>query len=203
MDYKEIAIARTIKGRILSGHYLSDQQLPSVLRFAAEFKVLPTSIQKAFDVLEEERFVSVVPRVGSFVVYNNGHSQKYLVEDILRKRINSHVYEYFLPTRRELELEFSISRTELNFILASLEEESLVHRDGSGTIYAGKDGKERYLSMLFRREFPNGAKRWQVAETDNSLYRRLLRNGVLQTLIPANPVAVELGREWGTRNKKS
>jgi len=192
--YRTSSIAQIIEGRIVNGYYQSGQRLPSIPRFATEFKVSSATFRKVIDHLEEEGLISVVPRVGTFVVYNNGYAQPNKTVSILRERINTGAYEYFLPTRGELESEFGVSRTGLKHILDELEDGGLIQRDGSGIIYAGGDGKKRYLLMLFHQEFPNGTTRSQFARQNYTLYRRFSRNGLLGEVIPANPKAVEHGK---------
>ena len=132
------------------------------------------------------------------------------IAEIIETRIWNGYYRpnQKLPNNCRLSVELKVPVVVVQSALQQLKESSLVlvvPRVGSYVIAGvGESEKERYLSISFHRRFPNGTNRGRLAEYHNAFYRQLLRNGLLETLIPdADPADVERGRELGRRNKKS
>ena len=98
-------------------------------------------------------------------------------------------YDCALPPRDQLKRTYGLSDYSLNKILINLKEDGLIIRGyghGEATHYIGSYGKERYFSMLFTQRYPNGIAKGQLFYEDEAFYRRLLRNGMLQRLVPGD-----------------
>ena len=194
----------TMRSRISSGYYQEDYKLPNQAQLSVELGLPIQHVRHVLYELEKDGLIVIVPRKGSFIP--NGHVSLpiKIAEYIIRERVHSGTYEFRLPSRYTLERDFGLSSNELNLVLGNFENEGLIHREKGSTIfYIGAYGKERYLTAKFHREFPNGIKRGKLSKHHNAFYRHLLRSGMLENLVPADPVAVERGREWGRRNRKN
>ena len=73
-----LQLADLIKSEILSGKYKINEKLPSVREFALEFQVNPNTVQKALQILEEEKLIITDRTNGKFVAgsTNQIESQK-------------------------------------------------------------------------------------------------------------------------------
>lgn len=60
-------VVNQIKNGIISGQYENGQALPSVRGMAAELRISSLTVKKAYDLLEEEGFVTTVHGKGTFV----------------------------------------------------------------------------------------------------------------------------------------
>ncbi len=70
-----IEIARRYREYITLGVYKEGEKLPSVREAAGELSVNPNTIAKAYALLEEEGYISALPKKGAFVTYN-GEAKK-------------------------------------------------------------------------------------------------------------------------------
>lgn len=72
LDYKDKRplhqqIEDGIKGLIINGIMLSDEQLPSVRELSVSLTVNPNTVQKAYKQLESDGFIYSVPGKGSYI----------------------------------------------------------------------------------------------------------------------------------------
>ena len=71
-----IEIADRYEKYITLGVIKNGEKLPSVRTAAAELRVNPNTVQKAYSLLEEKGIVSSMPKKGAFVTYNNEKVEK-------------------------------------------------------------------------------------------------------------------------------
>lgn len=91
-----LQIARHLRGEILRGKYLPDQQIPSVRQLATEAAVNPNTMQKALTLLEEEDLLYTRGTVGRFVTAD---------ADVLhaaRERMRREVVGHWLTEAKEM-----------------------------------------------------------------------------------------------------
>ena len=93
-----LQIARHLRGNILNGSYLPDQQIPSVRQLATEAAVNPNTVQKALTLLEEEGLVCTRGTVGRFVTTDAG------VLDAAREKKRREVVARWLTEAKEIGL---------------------------------------------------------------------------------------------------
>lgn len=72
LDYKDKRplhqqIEDGIKGLVINGIMLSDEQLPSVRELSVSLTVNPNTVQKAYKQLESDGFIYSVPGKGSYI----------------------------------------------------------------------------------------------------------------------------------------
>lgn len=53
-----------------------NEKLPSVREAAAELRVNPNTVQRAYSVLEEKGFIRSIPKKGAFVIFNYEQTDK-------------------------------------------------------------------------------------------------------------------------------
>jgi 2-aminoadipate transaminase len=63
------AIARTIRGRIVSGSYTPGQRIPSIREFAKEFNCNKLTVHRAFELLKQESLIDNRVGSGSYVSF--------------------------------------------------------------------------------------------------------------------------------------
>ncbi|MFA7436484.1 MAG: winged helix-turn-helix domain-containing protein [Bacilli bacterium] len=83
MLYQEIALEykKYIKLKVFN----YGDKLPSVRQIATEFGINPNTVNKSFQVLEEEGYIKIYPKKGAFVIYEdkNDNMDQYLNNQIL------------------------------------------------------------------------------------------------------------------------
>ena len=88
-NYKRLIISKTIQ----NGEYL-----PSCRELAKELGVNPNTVARAYAVLEEEKFVTVLPKKGAYVSYGEDGKRNL---DELKRHLNELRNEGF--TKEEIE----------------------------------------------------------------------------------------------------
>ena len=180
---KHPGITRTIRDRITSEQYKPGDKLPTVREFKREFEVSSGTIIKAIKPLVSEGLVSIRIPLGTYVTSNKESPEQSLREYMIW------TYDCALPPRDQLKRTYGLSDYSLNKIFIKLKEDGLIirtHGQGGAMNYIGTYGKERYFSMLFRQRYPNGIAKGQLFYEDEAFYRRLLRNGMLERLVPGD-----------------
>lgn len=74
---QQSGVTAAIMQRVIEGRYKPGSQLPSRRDLAVEFGTSTITIQRAFERLTEEGFLSTVPREGTFVATNPPHTCAY------------------------------------------------------------------------------------------------------------------------------
>lgn len=64
-------IAERYEKYITLGIIKPQEKLPSVRVAAAELRVNPNTVQRAYTLLEEKGFIRLIPKKGAFVIYSN------------------------------------------------------------------------------------------------------------------------------------
>jgi len=79
-------IKEGLKKLIVSGALAADEKLPSVRALAQQLSINPNTIQRAYNELENERYIYSVPGKGSFAAADAGadESRKRELEEKLR-----------------------------------------------------------------------------------------------------------------------
>ncbi len=93
-----LQIARHLRGEILSGTYLPNQQIPSVRQLATEAAVNPNTMQKALLLLEEEGLLYTRGTVGRFVTEDQS------TLNAARERMRRDFVQRWLAEAREMGL---------------------------------------------------------------------------------------------------
>lgn len=87
-----IRIKNHFNNLIKKGAYLEGEPLPSVRHAALDLGVNPNTVQKAYQALEQEGFIEILPKKGAYVklyATNDTHlidALKHLIDELLQKR---------------------------------------------------------------------------------------------------------------------
>lgn len=76
-----------IKAKILSGELIADFQLPSIRNFAKDNRISVITVQKAYEILENEGLIYTKRSKGFFVKSLNNDERKIIASDNLAKDI--------------------------------------------------------------------------------------------------------------------
>ena len=69
-----LQLAEIMKTMIVSGKLKVDEKLPSVRELAFSYSINPNTVQKAYNVLENEGYIKVLPKKGVYVIYDKQES---------------------------------------------------------------------------------------------------------------------------------
>ena len=75
-----IKIINEYKYYIESGVYRNGDRLPSVRSLASEYGINPNTVQRAYQILEKENYITTITKKGVYVSYQEGDYQKVLLE---------------------------------------------------------------------------------------------------------------------------
>ena len=69
------------------------EKLPSVRVAASELRVNPNTVQRAYSLLEERRFIRALPKKGAYVIYSKNDSSeganlKVLTDELIKLKAN-------------------------------------------------------------------------------------------------------------------
>ena len=70
-----LAIAERYEKYITLGVIRVGEKLPSVREAAAELRVNPNTVQRAYSLLEEKGLIRLLPKKGAFVIFGNGNEK--------------------------------------------------------------------------------------------------------------------------------
>lgn len=91
-------IVEQIEYWIISNHWQQDQKIPSVRQLAEELEVNPTTIQRAYSILEQEGILTSQRGIGKFVT-----NKATKITDLRLRLIEAQV-ELFITQLRKLRL---------------------------------------------------------------------------------------------------
>ncbi|MGL4571364.1 MAG: GntR family transcriptional regulator [Clostridium sp.] len=74
-------ISKEIKNEILNGSFVEDEALPSIRSLASELRVSVITTKRAYEELEREGYIYIVPGKGSYIARQN---KEILKEEKLR-----------------------------------------------------------------------------------------------------------------------
>ena len=80
-----LAIAERYEKYITLGVIRVGEKLPSVREAAAELRVNPNTVQRAYTLLEEKGFIRSVPKKGAFVIFGEGEEKRARSETLTRE----------------------------------------------------------------------------------------------------------------------
>ena len=83
-----LAIADRYEKYITLGVIRVGEKLPSVREAAAELRVNPNTVQRAYTLLEEKGFIRSVPKKGAFVIFGEGKEKCARFETLSRELLH-------------------------------------------------------------------------------------------------------------------
>lgn len=89
-------IINEYKRFIILGVIKKNEKLPSCRQLASELGINPNTVAKAYNILEEEGFINVLPKKGVYVIYSANNDLDKLVEvknEIIKFKNNNIEYE--------------------------------------------------------------------------------------------------------------
>ena len=107
-------IVEGIKEYILEGQLKSGELLPSIRRLAKDLNISVITTKRAYEELERQNFITVVPAKGSYVKIK---SDELVKEDVYKK------VELKLTEVIEISKKFSVSKIEIIDIINTLYDE--------------------------------------------------------------------------------
>lgn len=107
-------IKNEIINQIMDDELQEDELLPSIRSLSNDIKISVMTIKKAYDQLEEEGYIKVVPGKGTFVAPKNME----LAKEQAKKDI-----EYNILTAITIAKKYNIDKTELKNLIDIMEED--------------------------------------------------------------------------------
>lgn len=75
-----IKIINEYKYYIKSGVYKKGDRLPSVRSLASEYGINPNTVQRAYQILEKENYITTINKKGVYVIYQESSQEQILLE---------------------------------------------------------------------------------------------------------------------------
>ncbi|MBO0445894.1 GntR family transcriptional regulator [Enterococcus ureilyticus] len=91
-------IIEQVEQWIINGHWQQNEKVPSVRQLAEDLAVNPTTVQRAYSILEQEEILISQRGIGKFVTHNVGK-----IKDLRFRLIEAHL-KTFLTKLQKLEL---------------------------------------------------------------------------------------------------
>ena len=79
-----------------------DEKLPSCRSLATSLGINPNTVQKAYNVLENEGYIKVLPKKGVYVIYDNKESKNEEIKEELTKFKETVSYEDLIKLVNEV-----------------------------------------------------------------------------------------------------
>lgn len=83
-----LEIAERYEKYITLGIFKPQEKLPSVRAAAAELRVNPTTVQRAYSLLEQKGLIRSMPKKGAFVIYGDENAKDRLVFDAIATELS-------------------------------------------------------------------------------------------------------------------
>lgn len=99
-----IEIYNQYKKYIELGVYKSNEKLPSVRMLASDLKINPNTVQRAYNLLEEQGFIETLPKKGVYVkgIITNNNNLELVKQEIKNFKVNSITKEQLLMIIKEV-----------------------------------------------------------------------------------------------------